>query len=405
MKVLVIGAGIAGCAAAVALHKAGHDPLVFESHQRTADGVGAWLTLAANGIDALAAIGIGEDLLRAGFPTPRFELLSHNERLLASYLAGPVDTYRTTTTIRRDDLYRILREEVERLGVRIEYGKTLRAADVDPSGGTRAFFADGSSVPGDLLVGADGLHSTVRGVIDPAAPRPRYTGLLNTGGFAHEARLPAGIPPRTGVMQFRFGRRCFLGMTLAPDGDVWWFANPFSPREQTPEELKTLDGERWRRELAGLFEGDRIPARELIDASAYVYPGWNTYDLPRVPTWHRDGMVIIGDASHAISPTSGQGASLAIEDAVQLARALRDLPTGAALDAFETLRRERVERAVAQGARTGSRKAVGPVGRVIRDRLVMPLVARNARRHDPAGDWLTGHRIAWDEPVAPVVGA
>ncbi|UZF59371.1 FAD-dependent monooxygenase (plasmid) [Gordonia polyisoprenivorans] len=119
-----------------------------------------------------------------------------------------------------------------------------------------------------------------------------------------------------------------------------------------------------------------------------------------MPSWHRDQMVIIGDASHAISPTSGQGASLAIEDAVQLARALRDLPITDALNAFETLRRKRVERAVAQGARTGSRKALGPFGRFVRDRVVMPIIAHNTRRHDPATDWLTGHRIAWDKPVS-----
>ncbi len=400
MKALVIGAGIAGCAAAVALHKAGHEPVVFESHDRAADGVGAWLTLAANGIDALGAIGIGEDLLEAGFATPRFDLFAHNGRRLASFLAGPTDSYQTTTTIRRADLYRILRNAVEARGIRIEYGKTLCDAEADASGAVRASFSDGSTADGDLLLGADGLHSVVRGLIDPAAPEPRYIGLLNTGGFAHAVTLPSGVSPEPGVMEFRFGRRCFLGMTLAPDGDVWWFANPYSTRELGPEELQTLDGPQWRRELVALFDKDQVPARELIEATSYVYPGWNTYDLPRVPTWHRDRMVIIGDASHAISPTSGQGASLAIEDAVQLARTLRDLPVDGALAAFEVLRRKRVERAVAEGARTGSRKAVGPFGRLVRDHVIMPIVAHNARRHDPATDWLTGHRIAWDEPVS-----
>jgi 2-polyprenyl-6-methoxyphenol hydroxylase-like FAD-dependent oxidoreductase len=348
--------------------------------------------------DALDAVGIGEELRGAGFPTPRFDLFAHTGRRLASFWAGPTDSNRTTTTIRRAELYRILRDAVAARGVRIEYGKALR--DADTSGGVRARFSDGSTVEGDLLVGADGLHSVARGLIDPAAPEPRYTGLLNTGGFAHDATLPPGTVLEPGVMEFRFGRRCFLGMTLAPDGDVWWFANPFSTRELGPDELAMLDGPEWRRELVALFDGDQIPARELIEATTLVFPGWNTYDLPRVPRWHRDRMVIIGDASHAISPTSGQGASLAIEDAVQLARALRDLPVTDALDTFELLRRTRVERAVAQGARTGSRKAVGPVGRLVRDRVVMPVIAHTARRHDPATDWLTGHRIVWDEPVS-----
>ncbi|MFT3900525.1 MAG: NAD(P)/FAD-dependent oxidoreductase [Gordonia sp. (in: high G+C Gram-positive bacteria)] len=400
MKVLVIGAGIAGCAAAVALRKAGHDPVVFESHDQTADGVGAWLTLAANGIDALAAIDIDEPALGGGFPTPRFELFAHDGRSLATFLTGPTDTYRTTTTIRRADLYRILRDAVAARGITIHYGRALTGVETTSSGGVRAAFEDGSIADGDLLVGADGLHSAVRRIIDPQCPPPRYTGLLNTGGFASGAGLRLDGTMEQGTMEFRFGRRCFLGQTLAPNGDVWWFANPFSDRELGADELRALDGPRWREDLADLFTGDDIPARALIDATDHVYAGWNTYDLPRVPIWHRDRVVIIGDAAHAISPTSGQGASLAIEDAVQLARALRDLPYEKALPAYEAMRRNRVERAVAEGARTGSSKSAGPFGRFVRNRVVMPIIARKARRQDPTADWLTGSRIDWDQPVS-----
>ena len=115
-------------------------------------------------------------------------------------------------------------------------------------------------------------------------------------------------------------------------------------------------------------------------------------------------MVLVGDAVNAASPASGQGASMAFEDAVTLARCLRDVPdlTGAC-SAYERLRRRRVEAVVRRGRRTGDAKAPGPVGRWVRDRVAMPLLARHlhrtARRGSPPDAWLTGHHVDWDEPV------
>src|SRR5262249_60560417 len=81
-----------------------------------------------------------------------------------------------------------------------------------------------------------------------------------------------------------------------------------------------------QQQLLGLFAADRGPATDLIAAGRLELAGDNTYDLPRVPAWHNDRMVIIGDAAHVPAPTSGQGASLAAEDAVMLAKCLPDQP-------------------------------------------------------------------------------
>jgi 2-polyprenyl-6-methoxyphenol hydroxylase-like FAD-dependent oxidoreductase len=110
-------------------------------------------------------------------------------------------------------------------------------------------------------------------------------------------------------------------------------------------------------------------------------------------------MIIIGDAAHATAPSSGQGASMAIEDAVVLARCLRDLPdTGQAFAAYERLRRARVERIVAHGARTSNSKAAGPVGRVLRD-LMMPLILKRVGRGDSLA-WMHDYHIDWNAKVA-----
>ena len=109
---------------------------------------------------------------------------------------------------------------------------------------------------------------------------------------------------------------------------------------------------------------DAGPARDIIGATTDELAAFPVYDMPVVPTWHRDSMVIIGDAAHATSPSSGQGASLAIEDAIVLAKCLRDCDgIRQAFATYERLRRTRVERVVAYSARVGQSKTVGEVGR------------------------------------------
>ena len=147
-----------------------------------------------------------------------------------------------------------------------------------------------------------------------------------------------------------------------------------------------------------LFADDHGPASGLVADGALQLAGDNTHDLPSVPTWRKDPMIVIGDAAHAPTPTSGQGASMAAEDAVQLAKCLRDRPTiPEALATYEGLRRKRVERIVAQGARTGSSKTPGPVTRVLRD-LLLPVVFRFLVT-DRSRAWIHDHHIDWDAPA------
>ena len=258
-------------------------------------------------------------------------------------------------TVSRADLYQALRDEAVRRGVPIEYGKRLATAELTRDG-VRARFADGTAAEGDLLIGADGLRSVTRTIIDPRAPRPRHVGLLNVGGYARGM----GLLGEPGAAHFVFGRRCFFGYMVHPDGEVWWFANPPSRREPARDELLAITSEQWRARLVELFRDDTGPMLDIIAASEEIFPGWNTYDFPRVPTWYNRPMVIIGDAAHATSPSSGQGASMAIEDAVVLAKCLRDIPdTAGAFAAFKGLRQERVERVVKHGKRSGDGKAQG----------------------------------------------
>jgi FAD-dependent urate hydroxylase len=394
-RVLIIGGGVAGPVAAMALRHAGIKASLYEAYDQTADGVGAFLTLAVNGLDALRAVDL-ESVVKGGVATPRFAFHVGSGRKLAELPNGPTrQDGLVSQTIRRADLYRALRDAVVARGIPIECGKRLVSAEpVD--GGVRAIFADGTTATGDLLIGADGLQSRTRQLIDPAAPPARYVPLLNTGGFTRGVEVPG----KPGVMHMIFGKRCFFSYLKTPDGEIWWFANPPRADEPSRAELANTPPSAWREMLIGLFRADRTPARAIIESTSDILAGWTTYDLPSVPIWHTDRMVIIGDAAHATSPASGQGASMAIEDAVVLAKCLRDVPSiPEALAVYESLRRERVERIVAQGKQNGDSKATGPVGRVIRDAVLSRVFKRLERTDtDPSG-WMGDHHIEWSTPV------
>jgi FAD-dependent urate hydroxylase len=379
---------------AIALHKAGIRSVVYEAYDRAADNVGVFLTLAVNALDALRTLDL--DVSGLGFDTPRMTISSGSGKKLGELpygtaLVGGI----VSRTVKRADLYRALRDEAIRCGVRIEYGKRL--VDAERSGdGVLARFADGSTAVGDLLIGADGLRSRTREIIAPHAPGARYNGLLNTGGYARA--ISTGGEP--GIMHAIFGRRCFFAYTSHPNGEVWWVANPPSATEPTPAELAAISPEQWRARLIDLFRHDRGPAVDIIAATDEIFAGWNTYDVPTVPKWHNDRMIIIGDAAHATAPSIGQGAAMAIEDAVVLAKCLRDSPAiESAFAAYERLRRERVERVVEQGRRTGGWKALGPIARVPRD-LIMSLGMKHMARtgNDPS-QWIYEHHIDWHETV------
>src|SRR5919106_1763380 len=165
---LIIGGGIAGPAAAMALQKAGIDPVVYEAHPSGADGVGVFLTVASNGVDALRVLGADGPALAAGLPTPRITLRSGTGKRLGETRTGVTLPDGTTSqTLKRADLYRVLHKQAVARGIRVEHGKRLVEAH-DTGDGVRAVFADGSEAVADVLIGCDGVHSTVRRIIDPA---------------------------------------------------------------------------------------------------------------------------------------------------------------------------------------------------------------------------------------------
>jgi FAD-dependent urate hydroxylase len=392
---LVIGGGIAGPVAAMALQKAGIDATVYEAQPGSAAGMGVFLTVASNGIDALRTIGAAGPALAAGFPTPGITLRSTTGKNLGAARTGlslPDGT--TSHTLKRADFHQAIHDEATSRGIVVEHGKRL--VDVEQAGdGVRAVFADGSDATGEVLIGADGVHSVVRRLIDPNPPAPAYVGLVNLGGYTRGVAVDA----EPGSYTMIFGRRAFFGYALAPGGEVWWFANV--PRRDEPArgQVEAITAEAWQRTLAELYAEDAGPAVQLVQATdtADIMKASPTHSIPHLPVWHTGRMIVIGDAAHAPTPSSGQGASLSIEDAVVLARCLRDLPHEEAFAAYEKLRRARVERIAKVAARVNSGKAAGPVARVLRD-AILPVVLKMATNSKQVTEQYRYH-IDWDTPA------
>jgi 2-polyprenyl-6-methoxyphenol hydroxylase-like FAD-dependent oxidoreductase len=356
-KALIIGGGIAGPVMAVGLKRAGIESEIFEAYAPTPFEVGSYLTIATNGLDALLAIDALEPVLRVGFPSATNELWSHSGRSLGRYkIGGALPDGTLSQTVKRARLYGSLHDFVVDLGVPFHFEKRLIGAETLGDGSVVARFADGTEAHGDLMIGCDGVRSATRRIIDPTCSPPRYVNMANFGGYT-----PDEAVSEPGMWHMVFGKRAFFGYVADPSGGTVWFVNVPCP-EISREERENTTMVEWQQRLVDLLVDDAGPAAKLVANGILELAADNTYDLPTVPVWHRDSMIVVGDAAHAPSSISGQGASMAIEGAVVLAKCLRDLPDAAsAFRAYEEMRRARVERMVEQVARGSSNKTPGRV--------------------------------------------
>jgi 2-polyprenyl-6-methoxyphenol hydroxylase-like FAD-dependent oxidoreductase len=379
-QALVIGAGVAGPVTALALAKAGIEARVYEAHagQR---GAGAMLSLAPNGLDALRIIGADRAVEAVGHSIPGVVMADGSGNKLSEFRGFP--GLPATLAMSRADLCRALADHATAEGIPIEYGKKLVGAE-ERSNGVRASFSDGTSATGDVLIGTDGIRSTVRAIIDSEAPGPEYQGILSFGGFAPTTASPA----ETGKMYFAFGRT-FIGYWRLPDGRICWFAGLPRTDPITAAEVARTPAADWLTELRAAYAG-HVPGEALLaqaDPENLMAVG-PMERMPSVPHWYRAGMVLVGDSAHAPSSSSGQGASLAIESAVELARCLRDQPTPIdAFAAYEDLRRARVELIGGAAAETNRAKA----GQTEAAHVMPSLEQMFAPVHR--------HHIQWHDPV------
>jgi 2-polyprenyl-6-methoxyphenol hydroxylase-like FAD-dependent oxidoreductase len=176
---------------------------------------------------------------------------------------------------------------------------------------------------------------------------------------------------------------------------MWWSNLP-SEKELAPEELAALSVESIEKDMLALYHGYHEPIPTLISNTRSPVK-INISDILSLPKWHAGRVLLIGDAAHAVSPNAGQGASMALEDAMYLAQLLRDSDADYArvFTQFETDRKPRVEKIVAEGRRRGvDKQIVSPFQSIIREIMMMIFINLFG---ESGQDWLYKYAINWEE--------
>jgi 2-polyprenyl-6-methoxyphenol hydroxylase-like FAD-dependent oxidoreductase len=367
--VIVAGAGVGGLTFAIRLALSGHRPIVLEARdEASATSEGAFLTLAPNGMNGLRTIDCHEAARAAAIDTLGIEITNARGKLLG--FAGQHDHETAfgapSVTLGRGALTRLLLQRAREVGVEVRFGARVAAVEANAdrmSIGIR----DSAAIEGDLLVAADGLRSSVRALSFPEYPAPKYTGLIGTGGV-----VDCPVPSTEGIMRMTFGDNAFFGFIKEGNGPVYCF-NSYAADEKDTGRIE--NPEAYARKIAGLHATDPSENRAILHSVPAIERNYPVYDVPELPQWHRGRVVLLGDAAHAVGPHAGQGASMAIEDAVVLSACLEaEEAPEAAFARYEQLRRNRVAEVVKLTRQNASqKKSAGPIGLFLRD-LILPFL-------------------------------
>jgi 2-polyprenyl-6-methoxyphenol hydroxylase-like FAD-dependent oxidoreductase len=309
-KAIVVGGGIGGLTAAIALGRAGVEVAVFERAPELRE-IGAGISLWANATRALKGLGVYEEVRAAGAAEIGGELRTWRGGLLTRIPADDLKERfgEANLAVHRADLQGALYSSLPPGTVRL--GAEFTGFDQDDEG-VLARYADGREERGDLLVGADGLHSSVRGQLFGQS-EPRYAGYAAWRGIAGagDGSLPEGIGLNL------WGRGSEFGLVGIGRGRFYWFATKNAPEGQA----ESAAGR--KREVLDLLSGAYQPARAAVEATPEPEILRNDiYDRKPTSRWGVGRATLLGDAAHPMTPSLGQGACQAIEDAVVLARCL-----------------------------------------------------------------------------------
>jgi 2-polyprenyl-6-methoxyphenol hydroxylase-like FAD-dependent oxidoreductase len=393
-KALIIGAGIAGPVTAILLKNAGFHAAVYEVWPYST-GIGGGLQIAPNGMRVLAAVGLAGELIRGGSVCESIDFFSQSGTALGSVNRNMAGRFgQPSVNMRRAMLNEAIVDKAWSSCVEMHFEKRLERIEDRPDRPIVAHFSDGTSAEGDFLIGADGVHSAVRRHVLPSGPTPSDTGLLSFGGFVPRSILEAaGTPPS---LAMTFGQSGFFGYGYcAPEangartnGAMCWSTQPGHGIDAAT--FRTMDQAALRQHLQRFHAGWHDPIPQLIDALEEIVVT-ATLDVATLPTWSRGRTLLIGDAAHATSPHAGQGASIALEDADRLVRALEhEAELGIAFQNFEAERRPRAERLVALARRNGNNKReFSRTGAWIRDHMIKLMLPLNARGQD----WIYGYDV------------
>ncbi|KAI9333929.1 hypothetical protein DFJ73DRAFT_764221 [Zopfochytrium polystomum] len=389
MKILVIGGGVTGPALALALKRAGHEvevydrarPLRYSPTQSAATNpanptvpvhepgdVGGGLTLMENGLRVLRHLGLLDEVVAAGAAVERIEMRKISSELIASFPVVNHDGL-TTVNILRTSITRAISAALNREGIFIKTDKHLVGIEQPPEGsgalGVRAIFRDGTVAVGDILIGADGVHSGVRGILFPDVKpfKSGFVGYLGVSEYDEAFNWPSraltfftdSVAGKSAMIMRASEQRMHWALYETVQSEI--SHDDWEPYYDLEAESKRIA------EMARAWNmGEAI--MPMIHRSVRIVP-LTIYDLETAPQWHKGNCVLVGDAVHAMVPFIGQGASVALEDVdvlTALLLRLSDRPR-LAFELFQEARYARckkiVENARLQGKRQYASSTVG----------------------------------------------
>ncbi len=368
----VVGAGIGGLVAAIALRRAGHEVVVFEQATQFSR-VGADINLTPNAVRALDGLGVGEAVrVTAARPTHRISRTYDTGEETSRLEMADSSEQRygaPQLTVHRADLLAALADMFPAEQVALD--KRAQAIAADPQGVSLSF-ADGSGARVGALIGADGIHSAVRNAMF-GKESPRFTGIV-----AYRAVVPAGRVaglPNLGAFTKWWGPNLQSQIVTFPlnrGKDIFIFAT--TQKDTWHLESWTAPGDVV--ELRAQYVDYHPDARALLDACDTVLKT-ALYERDPMPAWSLGRMALLGDAEHPMLPFMAQGAGMAIEDAVVLARHLDNVAVADMTGALHRYELARIERA--SQVQLGSR-------------------GNNWLREGGNADWVYGYD-AWTIPI------
>ena len=337
-KIILIGGGIGGTATALALYRAGFEPIVYE-RTATLREVGAGVALWANATHVLKELGVLDEVLRESDPITNYQYFSQMGKELMNLCTNHFEV--PAVAIHRADLqallWRKLSSEQSVLGRAFER--------FEPVGNkVRAYFTGGLTDEGDALIGADGLRSQVRSQLFGEA-KPIYRGMTSYRGLTNYV---PDTYKRGYIYEFLGSGKAF-GFVMIGKGRMYWYVASKAAEGQSDAPVGR------KQELQEIFQDWSTPIPELIAATDETsILKTDLYDRVPIPKWGFSNITLLGDAAHPTLPTMGQGACMAIEDALVVTQCLLEHSDPAeALDQYESLRLVRTKKIVEQSLLIG----------------------------------------------------
>ena len=341
MLYTIIGAGIGGLTTALAFERNGIDYQIFEQTPKLLE-VGAGIWLAPNALQVLDHLDVLEEVQQKGNTINRITLGKADLTPLSdNYQNNIKDIFGyTTVAIHRAKLQKLLFDKIPKSNIHL--GKGFHSYEELSNGKIKVLFEDGSSIETDYLIGGDGIHSKVRKQLFPGS-KTRYSGQTCWRGIAgislDEEFHHRGIE--------LWGNQIRFGISRISENKVYWFAVAIDKQNEKDE----ADA---KKKLLSMFNDFHPIVSNLISSTSREHIIRNDIsDIKPLEIWHKNNILLIGDAGHATTPNMGQGGAQAIEDAYYLSELISKNTNKNIFEIFEQKRRKKVNQIVKQSWNTG----------------------------------------------------